>query len=419
MKKTIMMLVMMMISLATFAQKNELKAADKAIKSSDYASAKTAIEQLEGMVGSMDDKTKANFYYLQFMTYGGLSKTNADYYDKTAQAYSDLVSIESNLKGSKYTDLAATELNTLVSDISAKGIADYQNGDYTKSKKELHEVFALSPKDTVFLEYAANAAYLDKDYDLALEYFTNLKDLGYTGITTEYSAMNTDTKEREVFASKAEMDLMKKSKNYTDFKISNTESKRPTIIKNIAFTYVEQGDAEKAIAAVQDARKMDPKDVGLILTEANLHIKLGQKEEFARLMEEAIALDPTNHVLYYNLGVISAEQGDMEKAKGYYKKAIELDPNYTDAYINLGSDMLDADKELVEQMNQNLSNFKKYDEIKAKQVDLYKEVIPIYEKANAIKPNDMDIVRTLMSLYENTEMDSKYKEMKAIYDSLR
>ena len=45
MKKTIMMLVMMIISLATFAQKNELKAADKAIKSNDYASAKTAIEQ--------------------------------------------------------------------------------------------------------------------------------------------------------------------------------------------------------------------------------------------------------------------------------------------------------------------------------------------------------------------------------------
>ncbi len=254
---------------------------------------------------------------------------------------------------------------------------------------------------------------------MALDYFTKLKDVGYTGITTEYSAMNTETKEREVFASKSEMDLMKKSKNYTDFKITNTESKKPTIIKNIAFTYVEQGDAQKAIAAVQDARKIDPKDVGLILTEANLHIKLDQKEEFARLMEEAIRLDPNNPVLYYNLGVISAEQGEMDKAKDYYKKAIEIDPNYTDAYINLGSAMLDADKALVEQMNQNLSNFKKYDEIKAKQVDLYKEVIPIYEKANTIKPNDMDIVRTLMSLYENTENDSKYKEMKAIYDSLR
>jgi hypothetical protein len=35
----------------------------------------------------------------------------------------------------------------------------------------------LSKKDTVYLEYAANAAYLDKDYDMALEYFTTLKDL--------------------------------------------------------------------------------------------------------------------------------------------------------------------------------------------------------------------------------------------------
>lgn len=417
MKNQFLMLLMMVISLTIYAQKDELKDAEKAIKSSDYASAKTAVDNAEGMLGSMDDKTKAKFYYLQFMAYGGLSKTNSSYYDKTAEAYSNLQTVESNVKGSKYTDLAQPELNNLVSEISAKGIADYQGEKYAAAKKELHEVFALSPKDTVFLEYAANAAYLDKDFDLALDYFSQLKDLGYTGITTEYSAYNSDTKQREVFSSKQEMELMKKSKNYSDFKESTTESKVPTIVKNIAFVHVEKGDTEKAIAAVKDARKLDPKDVGLILTEANLQIKLGNKDEFAKLMNDAISLDPKNHVLYYNLGVISAEQKETQKAIEYYKKAIELDPNYTDAYINLGSAMLEKDKVLVEEMNKNLSDFKKYDEIKAQQVALYKEVIPVYEKAYSINPEDPDTIRTLMSLYENTENDAKYKEMKALYDA--
>jgi tetratricopeptide (TPR) repeat protein len=117
--------------------------------------------------------------------------------------------------------------------------------------------------------------------------------------------------------------------------------------------------------------------------------------------------------------VISNEQKNYAKAKEYYLKAIELNPKYKDAYVNLGAVLLVKDQELVEEMNANLSNFDKYDKIKAKQVDLYKEVIPYYEKAYALDSDDIDIVRTLMSLYENVEMDAKFKEMKAKYDSMK
>ena len=113
------------------------------------------------------------------------------------------------------------------------------------------------------------------------------------------------------------------------------------------------------------------------------------------------------------------KEHEFEKAKEYYKKAIELNPQYVDAYINLGSAMLEKDKELVEEMNKNLNDFDKYDQIKAEQVSLYKEVIPVYEKAYAINPDDVDTVRTLMSLYENTGMDDKFQDMKAKYDSMR
>ena len=90
-----------------------------------------------------------------------------------------------------------------------------------------------------------------------------------------------------------------------------------------------------------------------------------------------------------------------------------------DAYVNLGSAYLEDDKVLVEEMNKNLNDFDKYDEIKAKQADLYKQVIPLYEKAHSLKPNDIDTVRTLMSLYENTEMDDKFKTMQEKYNALK
>jgi hypothetical protein len=86
--------------------------------------------------------------------------------------------------------------------------------------------------------------------------------------------------------------------------------------------------------------------------------------------------------------------------------------------VNLGAAMLEKDKELVEEMNKNLNDFKKYDAIKAKQVTLYKEVIPMYEKDYSLNPKDPDTVKTLLSLYENAGMDDQYKKMKEVYDTM-
>ncbi len=288
----------------------------------------------------------------------------------------------------------------------------------------MYKTYALSKKDTAFLEYAATAAYLDKDYDLSLEHFNKLKQVGYTGIATTYTATNVESGETESFGSKKQMDLMVKTGQYKEPKVDVSESKTASVIKNIAWILVEKGEVANAMSAVKEARKIDPKDINMLLTEANLLLKLEKKDEFAALMKEAILQDPNNAMLHFNVGVINQEQGNMEEAKGYYNKAIELDANYSDAYLNLGAVLLERDKVLVEEMNNNLSNFKKYDAIKARQLELYKEVLPYYEKAYVLKKeetkeDDIDIVRTLMSMYENLEMNDKFKEMKAIWDASR
>ena len=421
MKKTFLLIFTLLLCVTTYAQKDELKAAEKAVKANDYAAAAAAIGQAEGLIGGADEKSQAKFYYLKGETYAGLAKTDptAENYDTSSAAFNKLFAVEDQMKTKKYTDLASPTLNTMITDISAQGIKSYQDKDYSNAKQQLFQVYNLSPKDTVFLEYAANAAYLDKDYDTALEYFSSLRDINYTGITTEYSAVNVETGERENMSSKSNMDIMVKTGNYKDAKVDVTESKQPTIVKNIAFVYVEKGDTDNAIKAVKEARDVAPDDVNLILTEANLQIKLGNKEEFAKLMNEAIELDPNNASLYFNMGVISGEQGDLEKAKGYYQKCIDLDPTYVDAYINMGSMMLEDDKVLVEEMNKSLNDFKKYDEIKARQGELYKTVIPYYEKAYELRPDDVDTMRTLMSLYENTGMDGKFDAIRKKYDSMK
>lgn len=423
MKKLGLVLLAATMGLTVNAQKDELKTAEKALKKGEVAAAKSAIEQAEG---KLEDKYKGKFYFLKAKTFYEMAKKDksATNYETAAKSFQSLLAFEKESGKAKYTKEAQPMLTSLISDVSNKGIKEYGAKNYKDAKKSLYQTFELSPKDTVFLEYAANAAYLDKDFDTALTHFTKLKDLGYTGIATTYTAVNVESGKRENMGSKTQMDLMVKTKQYKDPKVEKSKSKKGTVIKNIASILVEKGDTEKAIIAVKEARKADPKDMSMLLTEANLLLKLGKKEEFANAMKQAIEQDPKNPALYFNIGVIEQEQGKFKEAKANYNKTLELDPNYVDAYINLGSLMLEKDKELVDEMNKNLSNFKKYDAIKAKQVALYKEVIPVYEKAMSIKKEkdgkqDPNIARTLMSLYENLEMTDKAKEMKAIWDASR
>jgi tetratricopeptide (TPR) repeat protein len=424
MKKIVLMMLTLFIGMSTYAQKDEIKAIEKALKGGDSAAAKTAVDQAES---KLEDKYKAKFYFLKAKTYYDVAKKNpanaSGAYETAAKSFQDLIAYEKETGKAKYTNEAQPMLDALTDEISAKGIKQYQDKKYGDAKKTLLQRYNLRKQDTIYLEYTATAAYLDKDYQDALKHYTSLKDLGYTGITTTYSATNIESGEKQNFPTKSQMDLMIKAKQNKDPEVSVSKSKKATIIKNIALILADTGNPEDALKAINEARIANPKDLDMLMTQGNIYLKLGKKEEFAAVMKEAISADPKNPTLYFNLGVINQEQGKTEEAKASYMKAIELDTEYADAYLNLGAAMLEQDKVLVEEMNQNLSNFKKYDLIKDKQTVLYKEVIPYYEKAFEIKKKKADgkesveLAQTLMSLYENTGMDDKFKEMKAIYDA--
>jgi tetratricopeptide (TPR) repeat protein len=153
-----------------------------------------------------------------------------------------------------------------------------------------------------------------------------LRDINYTGVVTKYYVTDVASGE-ETEVSETEYGIYQKSKDYTNARTEDTESKYPEIVKNIALIYNELGQKDNAMKAVQDARKANPGDIGLILTEANIYIQLGEKQRYKELIKEALKKDPSNAVLYFNRGVVNSEQGDNVLAREYYEKAIEIDPS--------------------------------------------------------------------------------------------
>ena len=413
MKKQLLALSMALLSVGAFAQKDELKAADKAIDKGNFTEAVTAITAAETLMGNMDDKNKAKFYFLKAQAFAGQQN-----YKVAAKSFQELISFEKEIGRERYSDKAAPMLGQLTQDVSEKALKLYNiDKDFKNAAALFFLTYQLSPTDTTFMYNAAVSATQAKELDVAFEYYKELKSIGYTGIVTEYFATNTETGEEENLGSKSQSDLYVKSGQYTNPVQRGSDSKKATIVKNIALILKDQGKVDEAITAIKEARVESPEDLNLLLAEAQLYIKLEKMDKFGELMEEAVKMDPNNPALLFNLGVVNYGEKKYPEAEGYYKKAIELDPTYRDAYLNLAYSILNRRVAIYDEMNKNLSNFKKYDELEQKQKDICKEARPYLEKADSLK-RTLDTVKTLLNIYDTLGVEEKSSEFRALYKEM-
>ncbi|MDO1500458.1 tetratricopeptide repeat protein [Winogradskyella maritima] len=415
MKKLVTIIGALLISVSAFAQKNEIKTLEKALKNNNYSEAKTAAMAADALVGNMDDKTKAKFYFLKAQALYANGQGSDKDMDAAVASIDDLKELESKIGKKKYTDEASTISSNILSGLLTGANDAISAKNYSNAAEKFEMAYALSPKDTTYLYYAASSAVNDTNYDKALSIYLKLKEMGYTGISMGYYAINKETGEKEQFGNKTTRDLSVRSGQYIKPTDEKSSSKTSEIVKNIALIYVAQDKNDKALEYMSEARAENPDDLGLLLSEANVNLKMGNKEKFKQLMEEATSKDPNNAELIYNLGVLAAEGGDVEGAKKYYQKALAINPKYTDAYTNMAVVILDGEQAIVEEMNglgTSSADNRRYDELRDKRTSLYNEAIPYLEKALDLKQNNIDAARTLMNIYSAVGETEKFKAMK-------
>ncbi|NNF22981.1 MAG: tetratricopeptide repeat protein [Saprospiraceae bacterium] len=400
MKTKLLILAFMCFALAGFSQKAELKAADKALKSGDTASAKSSLDGIQGMISGTDEKIQAQYFFLRGKTYADLAnKGNNDAFTEAIDAFKKVLSIEGG-KG-KYSDETNQRMAAITADLVNSAVEDNSKKEFMSAAEKLYLGYSISPKDTIYLYYAASSAVNGGHYEEALAYYEELRDIGYDGSGVVYKATNIATGVEEAME-KTQRDLMVKSGSYKDPKDEKSPSKKAEIVKNMALIYSQLGQDDKALQAFADARANDPNDVNLLLNEANLHYKLGDKDKFKTLMAEASQMAPDNADLQYNIGVINMEQGDIEGARAAYKKALEIDPNYVNAQLNLSTTYVDEGNGLIDEMN-SLGNSKadiaRYEELKQKKDDLFRDGAVILEDALKLKPDNPGVLTQLKNIY--------------------
>ena len=400
-----------------FSQKKELRNAEKRLNEGFYNEALDILSQIEGVIISSEQKYQAHYYYLL----GWASKGDTNYDDAVPllRKAIDLDNFD------KYTEDAGILIDQIEIELVNLAVQDNKNEDFISASKRLYDAYLINPdkdENVNYLYFAASSSVNGNDYQVALEYYNKLKKMNYTGIVSEYFITPVETQIEEK-VSETEYNLFKSSKDYTNPRVGKTESRLPEIVKNIALIYVQLGETDMAVTAIEDARKIRPDDLNLLLSEADLYMKLGNKEKFKTLMQEAITKDPDNAILYYNLGVINTEQGEFEDAMNYYKKSLELDPNYASTYLNLVGLILEGEEALVEQMNElatsnKRSDFEKYDKLKQDREDLYASCLPYLEKLIEIDPTNIEALKTAKNIYYTVGDNENYKLMSAKIDEL-
>ena len=411
----IYILFILLLPISLFAQKKELKSVDKLIQNEDYDSALQQLLAAKSLVEASELKYQAQYQFLAGKIYSKQKQFGAAF---------ETLALAKQLEAENGSSKYIAEINILLNKVSNEAINqavyENQNENFAVAADLLVMVYNVDQEQKDYLYYAASSAVNGGDFDRALTYYQELKDMNYSGSVEKFYATKSETGE-EIELSAETYVLFQKQKDYTNFRTEMTESKLPEIVKNIALIYVQQKRNDLAIGAIKEAREANPLDVGLILTEANLYIQLGDKEKFSDLMKEAIEKDPKNHILYFNLGVITADQGDRSKARSYYESAIELNPTYAASYLNLAALILDEEPEIVEKMNA-LGNSRadnlKYDQLKKERESLFLEAAPVLERLNEIDPTNIEALTTLKNIFGTIGDAAKFKMMKAKLEEL-
>jgi hypothetical protein len=356
--KYVLLASALLISVATFAQKDQIKAAEKALKAGNAQEAITILQGAEAASAAAPDAEKAQFNLVKGNIYMALAEKNQDAdinYAYAAKSYQDVLEIEKKAGKLKFTDQAnmtifnikSKYLNTAV-DISKnmqnvelecltstkKILEDYKltlnansqkeidqlldkkradivnceevvRSRYVFSAKKLYDAYLLDKNDTINLYYAASTYVNAKEYELAYNAYDELKKLNYSGKGTNYYAVNKITGEEDLFANVNERDQRVKLGTHEKPRAEKLLSKRGEIFKNMALILVQNGKIAEAKKAVAEARAANPDDKSLILTEANLYLDTKDYDTYKKLITEVLAQSPNDADLVFNLGVIS------------------------------------------------------------------------------------------------------------------
>lgn len=411
----------LLLSVSGMAQKDQIKAAEKALKGGNPAEAINQLKQAEATIGGASESEKAQYHFVK----GNASKELADKkiepaknISVAAKAYQDVLAIEKAAGKSKYTEDATAALRKLKNDIVNLAQTKIDAKDDKGAADLLYQSYEMDKSEPENLYFAAIYNMRGEDYTKALNNFEELKKINYSGEKTNYYAKNEVSGQEEFYGSgdeaKKNRDSQVRLKLASAPRDEKVPSKKGEIARYVALIYMQQNKFDEAKAAIAEAKTSNPNDNDLLVAESQIYLQQGDMENYKKVTAQLVEKNPNDASLFFNLGVASAKS-DPKAAEGYYKKALAIKPDDYGSNLNLALLYIRDEQKLIDQMNKlgnSEKDNKKYEELKKQRDDMYRASIPYFEKSYDLK-KDPDIGDQLLALYGALEMSDKKKALKA------
>lgn len=160
--------------------------------------------------------------------------------------------------------------------------------------------------------------------------------------------------------------------------------------------------------------KKYPNNPFFLVNKIEYSIRTNNAAEAMANIEKAIQIDPNNPMYYYVRGYINSANKDKQtEAKADFEKALSLKPEFPQAIVGLGTIYFDAADIAYNRATFDIKDAKAADAEMKRAEDLYKQVIPYYEKARSMKYDDPSMLQKLQGIYRKLKMYDKEKEIKA------
>ena len=404
MKKIVLLIGVMLMASAMFAQKaNVSKAKNRALaEPPDFEGAVTAIN------AALEDETTKNLEDTWFVA--GLVQyqiQDAERTNKMLQQPYDLdKSNESSLKAIDYF-AKAIELGNIpdekgkIKPKRAKEIREkakilkntllnngseyWEKNDFKTVETiygkyvEMHKSLDLKETDTLLIKVkynAARAAIISEQHDKAIVYLEEMKNEGY----------------EELGVLQLLFDIYK-----------NT-----------------QKDTVNYVRILNEGISRFPEDAYFTLQMTQHYIDTGEKKKAIEFLDKIIENDKDNAELYEFRARLNENIEDVEAAKVDYEKAIAIKPDYAEAYAGIGR-LLFNQAYTIDRFADDIpmSETKRYQDEVRRANEIFRQALPYFDKARELEPNNLEYLRNLRALYNRLKMIKQLEEIEELIESLR
>ncbi|HYQ58662.1 MAG TPA: tetratricopeptide repeat protein, partial [Draconibacterium sp.] len=385
MKKTIILLALVLSFSAAFAQKGKVTSAQNF---KDTGKLDEAVETIENTIDPANDKAEKTIPWPKtWEVRGEIYQAVFKSQDESVKALSDdplTVALESYKKAieldesDKFSKSVKIKLTLLINDLADQAVEAFNTDDYKTALKSFEQILEIedmplikedSPEavDTIIIFNAGLAAYNLEDYETAIKFYKEAAKHGFNAGRTYVL---------------------------------------------IADSYLQMQDTAQALNSVQEGFEKYPDDNGVLTNMIDLYMKTGKNEEAAEYLDLAIEQDPQNVTYYSAKGRLFETFGQEQDAINTYEKAIEVDPNHFISNFNLG----------VLYYNKGVDQYKSAGDIPPTENEKYQAALdsadewfakslPYMEKCYEIDPSEPAVLESLKNLYYRLKDMDKYNEV--------